>query len=122
MLLQVFIQLRQLNLVEQRFAADIVHAQQFVDPTFLVTFEVGSNGFRIDQQSIGDIGNASPLAKQYHRVDAVRLTHVGCPAVGRAEFGQFLFAESVVEHARKLTLYLRRLQQISQPNSHIIPV
>jgi len=83
-LLQMRIQLRQLHLVEQCFAADVVHAQQFLDTALLVALEIGAHRLRIDQQRIGDIGRCASLAKQNHRIDAVRFSHVQRPAVGRA--------------------------------------
>jgi hypothetical protein len=97
-LLEMRIQLSQLNLVQLRFTADLVHAQQVVETTLLVTVCIW-----IDQQRIGYIRSRASVAKQNHRADAVHFTHIQRPAVGRAQFREFLLAASKIQYARNLT-------------------
>ena len=109
MLLEMYIQLGQLNRIEQGFATDVVHAQQLVHTALLIALEIGASRVRIDQQRIGDIRRCASPAKENHRIDSESLAHVQRVAVCRAKFIQFLFAEPVVDHPRNLTLLFSSL-------------
>ncbi len=55
---------RYLGVVEEGRATDIVHPQQRIEAAVLVPLEVAANRVRVDQQGIGDIGGAPPVAKK----------------------------------------------------------
>jgi len=83
-------QLLHLGVVEEGIATEVVHPQQRIKAAVLVALEVAGNRVRVDEQGIGDIGDAPPVAKRDKGVDPVCLAHVRRAAVCGAQLGEFL--------------------------------
>ena len=83
------VKLRQLRVIEERFAPDVAHPQQAVDTGLLVPLEVVADRVGIDQQGIGNFGRLPPVAEQDHGIDPVRLAHRTGGAVRSTQFRKF---------------------------------
>jgi len=65
----------------------------------LVTLEVVAHGIGVDQEGLGDILRRAPTRQQHDRLNAVGFALVARTPVGRAQLGDFLGWEAIVDHA-----------------------
>jgi hypothetical protein len=120
----MFVQLRELLLVEQRFSTHITHAQQLFDASFPIAPEVSSHGFGIHHQGIGYLRHGPSLTKQNHRMDSVRTANIHCFAGGGAQPIELLGCKAIVDHGHMLRQMrdVRTISMTEKPQPWMKPV
>ena len=86
----MLIQLLQLLRIQPGFTPDIIQVQQGGDPTFSEALAMAAHGVWIDQQGLGEILHPPTRPEQDHRMEAIGLTRIAHPPVGRTQFAEFL--------------------------------
>ncbi len=81
---QMNLEFPQLAVIQQGLAADGTHAQQLIQAAVLVTFKIGADRIRVQQQGRANLPGRPTLGQQDHRINAVGFTHIQRPTMRAA--------------------------------------